>query len=116
MKRSYVYLVLAVVGAVLPMSQFVPASMAGEFTIAIMVEQMMSTRILRGVSFDLMVAAVTGIVFIVMEGTRTRIRGYWIALIGTILIGFSFGLPFFLFLWERNRENTAEAMVDTSGT
>ena len=104
MKRSTIYLILAIVGAVLPLSQFVPAAMQGEFSVAAMIQEMTATRTLTGISLDLMVAAITGMVFIVSEGIREKIQGYWIAIVGTVFIGFSFGLPFFLFLWQRKRE------------
>ncbi len=99
---KWLYLILAILGAVLPLSQFVPASMDGSFSVANLVNELMATRNLRGIAFDLMVAAVTGIVFIIAEARRLSIRLVWIPLLGTVLIGFSFGLPFFLFLRERN--------------
>jgi hypothetical protein len=109
MKMGYLYLALAVVGAVLPLSQFIPASMAGEFSISGMMEQLTATRTVTGFTFDLTVAALAGIVFIIAEGIRRGVRHYWIALVGTVLIGFSFGLPFFLFLRERQDRRNAAA-------
>lgn len=100
MKKT-IYLVLAILGIVLPMSQFIPASLDGEFSVAGMIEGMTANRTVTGVTLDFMVAVVTGIIFGVFEAVRLKIRLAWIPLVGTFLIGFSFGLPFFLYLRER---------------
>lgn len=95
------YLVLAILGALLPLSQFVPASLEGTFSVGSLISEVTATRNLRGIAFDLMVAAITGVVFMVREGRRLKVKLLWLPLLGTILIGFSFGLPFFLYLRER---------------
>ena len=105
--KKYIYLVLAVAGIILPMSQFIPASLAGEFTVSDMFAQMTATRTITGVTLDFMVAVVTGLYFGITESVQKRVRLWWIALGGTFLIGFSFGLPFFLFLRERALEREA---------
>lgn len=99
--KELVFLLLAALGIVLPMSQFIPASIDGEFTVGGMVAEMTATRTITGVTLDFMVAAVTAVIFGALEARRLRIRTAWIALIGTFLIGLSFGLPFFLYLRER---------------
>jgi uncharacterized membrane protein len=100
MKMRHIYLIIAVLGAVLPLSQFIPASLAGQFSIGGLIDDITANRNVAGLSLDLGVAALAGIVFMVAETVRMRIRLAWIAIVGTIIIGFSFGLPFFLFLRE----------------
>jgi len=102
--KKYVYLSLAVIGIVLPMSQFIPASLDGEFSVRQMLAEMTATRTITGVTMDFTVAVLTGIAFGVFETRRLKVRMWWIAILGTFLIGFSFGLPFFLFLREREIE------------
>lgn len=102
------YLILAILGAVLPLSQFIPASLEGNFSVAQLITEMTATRNLRGVAYDLMVAAVTGLLFIVVEGRRNRIRHLWVPVVGTFFIGFSFGLPLFLYLRERSLDASRE--------
>lgn len=101
MKLRHAYLVLAILGAALPLSQFVPATVLGEFSVGAMVADLTATRITAGFTLDLLVAAVAGIAFMIAEARRSQIHYTWIALVGTVLIGFSFGLPFFLYLRER---------------
>jgi hypothetical protein len=106
--KKYIYLVLAIIGIALPMSQFIPASLAGEFSVGGMFAQMTATRTITGVTLDFFVAVVTGLYFGITETVQKRVRLWWIALIGTVLIGFSFGLPFFLFLRERTLKHGTE--------
>lgn len=107
MKRERLWLLLAIVGTILPMSQFIPASIAGEFSVRALVRDVTDTRLARGVAADLAVAATTGVLLIILDGVRRRIRGWWIALLGTFLIGFSFGLPFYLYLRDRAERSLA---------
>lgn len=81
---KWLYLVLAILGAALPLSQFVPASMDGSFSVVNLMGELMATRNLRGITFDLMVAAVTGVVFMIAEGRRLAVRFFWVPLIGTV--------------------------------
>jgi uncharacterized membrane protein len=100
MRLRYIYLIIAVLGAVLPLSQFIPASLAGQFTFSQLTADISATRNIAGLTLDLGVAALAGVVFMIVEAVRMRIRYTWVAVLGTFLIGFSFGLPFFLFLRE----------------
>lgn len=99
--KEYVYLGLAIAGIALPMSQFIPASLDGEFTVSGMAEAMFANRTIAGVSLDFSVVVVTALFLAATETIRLRVRHWWIALAGSFLIGASFGLPFFLFLRER---------------
>ncbi|MFW6288548.1 MAG: DUF2834 domain-containing protein [Spirochaetota bacterium] len=98
--KKHVFLALAVLGIILPMSEFVPASLDGEFTVAGMFDAMFASRTIAGVSLDFTVVVLTAIVFGAFEAIRLRIPLAWIPLAGTFLIGASFGLPFFLYLRE----------------
>ena len=100
MKR-WIYLILALIGIILPMSQFIPASIDGEFSVGGMVARMTADRTITGVTFDFLVVVITGLVFGIFESVRLRLRWAWISLLGTFLIGASFGLPFLLFLREQ---------------
>ena len=99
-----IYLILAIIGVILPMSQFIPATIAGEFSLNGLFKDMTQTRILTGVSLDFFIAATAAIVFIIIEGKKRKLSLVWVAIVGTFLIGLSFGLPFFLYLRERSLE------------
>jgi len=111
MKR-YLFLLLSVAGIILPMSQFIPASISGEFTIGGMFAAMTSSRTITGVTFDFLVVVLTALAFGIIESIRLKIKWAWVCLVGTFLIGASFGFPFFLFLREgalAKRQSRAES-------
>jgi hypothetical protein len=99
--KQHIYLILAVIGIILPMSQFIPAAAEGSFSVAGMAAEMTATRTVTGIALDFLVAVAAGFTFGLFEIRRLKIRRWWIPLIGTFFIGFSFGLPFFLHLRER---------------
>lgn len=107
MKR-WLYLLLAILGILLPMSQFIPASIDGEFSIGGMVARMTADRTITGVTLDFLVVVISALVFGIFESVRLRLRWAWISLVGTFLIGASFGLPFLLFLRESAIQREAQ--------
>jgi len=54
----------------------------------------------RLIAADLAVAATTFVAFLFYETRRLKIKFWWISIIGTFLVGASFGFPFFMYLRE----------------
>jgi hypothetical protein len=102
-----VYLVLAVLGAVLPYWQFVPWVAAHGLDIPSLLAELFSTRIGAFFGLDVMVSAVVLIIFIRHEGSDRKMRFLWLPLIATCLVGVGCGLPLFLYLRERERSTSA---------
>jgi hypothetical protein len=97
------YLVLAVAGTVLPYSRFIPWFAEHGLDVPLFFRELASTRIGGFFGMDVLVSAITLIVFIRREGSRSAVRLQWLAIIATCLIGVSCGLPLYLFLRERQR-------------
>ena len=94
----WVYLLLAVWGAVHPMAYFMQWFQAEGFSIAKMVEAWHVNAATSGLVWDLTIAAFALTVFILSE---TLVRRNWLALAAipaTFCIGVSCGLPLYLFL------------------
>ncbi|MDO7705735.1 MAG: DUF2834 domain-containing protein [Loktanella sp.] len=94
----WVYLLLAVWGAVHPMAYFMQWFQAEGFSIAKMVEAWHVNAATSGLVWDLTIAAFALTVFILSE---TLVRRNWLALAAipaTFLIGVSCGLPLYLYL------------------
>jgi hypothetical protein len=109
-KPKCFYLVLCILGAVLPYSQFVP--WLGEHGVNewLFVQQLFATRISAFFALDVIVSAVVVLRFIQAESGRLRINHAWLAIPATLLVGVSLGLPLFLYLRELQLERTgAEA-------
>jgi len=95
------YLVLAVVGAVLPYSQFVPWLIEHGPNIPLLFTEIFSTKVGAFFALDVLISAVVLIGFIRREGAARKMRMLWMPIAATCLIGVSCGLPLFLYLRER---------------
>jgi len=98
----WLYLSLAVIGAVLPFSQFVPWIAAHGLNVPLMVRELFSTHIGAFFGLDVLVSAAVLLAFIWREGASGKIRMRWLPIGATCLIGVSCGLPLFLYLRERS--------------
>ncbi|TDE87263.1 DUF2834 domain-containing protein [Deinococcus sp. S9] len=97
-------LTLTLLGFVLPFSQFVPWLMKNGLNLPLLVQEAVATRISAFAWADVLVSALAVILLIVVEGRRSGVRGSWAAILGTLCVGPSFGLPLFLYLRERQRQ------------
>jgi Terpene cyclase DEP1 len=97
----WLYLSLAVLGAVLPYSQFLPWLAEHGLNVPLLLRELFSTRVGEFFGFDVLVSAVALIAFIRHEGARIKVGTSWLPIAATCLVGVSCGLPLFLFLRER---------------
>jgi hypothetical protein len=95
------YLSLALVGAALPYSQFLPWLAEHGFNIRLLFAELFSTRAGAFFGLDVLVSAVVLVAFIRREGARQKMRALWLPIAATCLVGVSCGLPLFLYLRER---------------
>lgn len=100
-EASTLYAAFAVVGAAVPLRQLVPWFAVNGFDLPRLLAEAWAAPVVRFFTADVVVAALALIAFIVVEGTRKRVRGAWLAVVATLCIGVSCGLPLFLFLRER---------------
>ncbi|MFL6282909.1 MAG: DUF2834 domain-containing protein [Pyrinomonadaceae bacterium] len=108
MKLKTVYLVLCVLGAVLPLWQLSPWLAANGLDVPLLFRQLFADRVGAFFGVDVIVSAFVLAVFVVGEGSRVRLR--WLAVVATLAVGVSLGLPLFLYMRERESERrTAEA-------
>ena len=105
MKLKHLYLLLCVLGAVLPYSQFVPWVAQHGLNLPLMVRELLVNRISTFFGLDVILSAVTLIVFISIERRRSAVPKWWLAVLGTAFVGVSLGLPLFLLLRELAMEN-----------
>ena len=99
MKLRYLYLVLALIGLILPYSQFLPWIMEHHaMNIPLFIHDMFANQISAFFAMDVIVSAIVLIVFILDEGRRLGRRTLWLPVIATLLVGVSLGLPLFLYL------------------
>lgn len=103
MKVKYLYLLLFLVGTVVPYWEFLNFLLENGLDTELLVNQLMATRISRFFACDVIISAVVLIVFILYE--KKGMKSYWLALVATMTIGVSAGLPLFLYLCERRKQS-----------
>ena len=108
MKARRVYLILCVLGFVIPYSQFVPWLLEHGFNLGLFVRELFANRISMFFSMDVIVSAIVLIWFIQSEGKRLRVRLLWLPTIGTLTVGVSLGFPLFLFLRQVTLDRTTD--------
>jgi hypothetical protein len=63
------------------------------------------------ITVDLLVVAVAGSVFIIVEARRLRMRFGWLYVVGAGLTAFAFTFPLFLAMRERRKTELARALA-----
>ncbi len=108
MNLRNLYVLFALVGLVLPYSQFVPwIAEHHALNMSIFISDLFANRISSFFALDVIVSAVVLLVFIQKEGKRLAVRTLWLPTIGTLLVGVSFGLPLFLYLRQLQLDRAA---------
>ena len=103
MTLKTIYLILCVVGTVLPLWEFTPWALGNGLNIRLFIEQMFPNRVAGTFSIDVLISSVVLWVFVLTEGPRARVPHLWAPLLANIVAGVSSGLPLFLYLRERSR-------------
>tara|TARA_E500000178_G_scaffold27981_1_gene25620 strand:+ start:237 stop:602 length:366 start_codon:yes stop_codon:yes gene_type:complete len=113
----WIYLTLAVLGAILPWQanlEFMQSSTATGFDIAGFITDANLTAASRSLSRDLLIAASAFSIWIVLEGRRLDVKGWRLTLLACVTISFACGGPLFLYLRERRLNELAAEGSATS--
>lgn len=104
MKPKTIYLLLCLIGALLPYWQFVPWVFEHGMNLSLFVRELFVNRISAFFGMDVLVSAVVLVVFMRIESTRLNIRRRWLPVLAVLLVGVSLGLPLFLYMREARLE------------
>ena len=104
MKPKHLYLTLAVVGTVLPLSQLLPFLRDHGLDARLFVEQLFASQVSAFFGLDVLVSAIVLWAFVCFEGRRISLPRRWVPVLATVLVGVSLGLPLFLYLRELELE------------
>jgi Terpene cyclase DEP1 len=102
MRTKHWYLGLAVLGTVLPYSQFLPFLHEHGLNLGLFLQQLFANRVSSFFALDVVVSSVALWVLILVEGRRLRMRYLWVPLLSNLAVGVSLALPLFLYLRERS--------------
>ena len=98
------YLVAMVIGAAAPLYLFSQHFATCGFGFSDFVSAAFPNPAASGLVVDLILSATLGLIIFGRESRTLCVRGFWAVVLGTFLIGFSFGLPLYLYLRELRSE------------
>ena len=97
-----VYLILAIIGAIVPMYYFISWFEEFGYDLGAMVEAWNVNDATTALTYDLTIAATALLVWIIAETGRSKAWLNLIAIPATFCIGVSCGLPLYLYLRTRH--------------
>ncbi len=98
------YLILCILGTILPYSQFLPFLLEHGLDVQTLFEQLFANRISSFFGMDVFVSSLVLWAFVFSEGTRLQMKNLWIYIASNLLVGVSLGLPLFLLMRQRKLE------------
>jgi 4-amino-4-deoxy-L-arabinose transferase-like glycosyltransferase len=102
MKKT-VYIVLCVLGAVIPLAVFVPYALENGLDLGLFVREMFATQVASFLSADLILSSLALWVFIFFEVRKRTIKHWWLPILTNLAVGLSLALPLFLLLRELSK-------------
>ena len=94
------YAVLAVVGTIAPLSQFIPWLVEHGVDISLLLQQAFEPNIAAFAWLDVIISAIALLLLIYWEERRLNMKNLWLPALGTCTAGVSLGLPLFLMMRE----------------
>jgi hypothetical protein len=95
------YLLLAVLGAALPLSQLIPFLKTHGLNLTLFFTLLFSNSVSGFFGMDVIVSSVVLWIFVFSEGRRLGMRHLWLYVVCNLVVGVSLALPLFLLFRER---------------
>ncbi len=105
---QWLYLICAILGTVLPLSQFLPFLAQHGFDLPLFFKQLFETHVSAFFGLDVIVSSIVLWLFVFSEGRRRGMKNLWLYVLCNLTVGVSLALPLFLFLRERKLVSAAE--------
>ncbi len=100
------YLLLAILGAVLPLSQFIPFLTKHGLDLKLFFTFLFNNGVSGFFGMDVIVSSVVLWLFVFTEGRRLRMRRLWVYVVCNLVVGVSLALPLFLLFRERTLDRS----------
>lgn len=97
---KYVYLTLAILGAIIPLTEFMSFINENGFDFSILLKQAFDNHISAFAWLDVIITVVVIVVMTVDFGKKSEVKHLWIPIVASFTVGASFGLPLLMFMRE----------------
>ncbi|MBV9958515.1 MAG: DUF2834 domain-containing protein [Acidobacteria bacterium] len=98
---QWLYLIAAILGAALPLSQLFPFLAQNGFDVPLLFRQLFQNHVSAFFGLDVIVSSVALWLFVFSEGRRRGMRNLWLYVLCNLAVGVSLAFPLFLFFRER---------------
>ncbi|MCA1625133.1 MAG: DUF2834 domain-containing protein [Acidobacteria bacterium] len=98
---QWLYLIAAILGAILPLSYFIPFLATYGLDVPMFFRQLFQNHISAFFGMDVIVSSFVLWLFVFSEGRRLHMRNLWLYVVCNLAVGVSLALPLFLFFRER---------------
>ncbi len=99
---QWLYLTAAILGTVLPLSQFIPFLVAYGLDVPRFFGQLFQSHVSAFFGMDVIASSFALWLFVYSEGRRRGMRSLWLYIVCNLAVGVSLALPLFLFFRERS--------------
>jgi hypothetical protein len=100
MNAKSLYLLLCLVGTLLPCWQFAPFLRDHGLDLPLFVEQLFVNSVSSFFALDVLVSSAVLWAFVIIEGRRAGLKHLWVPIAANLAVGVSLGLPLFLYMRE----------------
>ena len=107
MRLKHLYLMLCVLGTVIPYSQLIPFVQENGLRLGLMVQQLFVNHVSAFFGLDVIVSAIVVWIFIGVEGRNAGVSRLWLPRAAILTVGVSLALPLFLYMREVRQEEPA---------
>jgi uncharacterized protein DUF2834 len=105
MNRRNVYLVLALLGFVLPYWFLFKFLSVNGLNVPLLVQELFANSISTFFAVDLIISFLVFWIYMVGEATKLQMKNWWLYILASLTVGLSFALPLFLYFRERKLES-----------
>ena len=102
------YLITAILGAALPLSQLIPFLKAHGLDLTLFFTMLFSNNVSGFFGLDVIVSSLVLWIFVFSEGQRLGMKRLWFYVVCNLMVGVSLALPLFLLFRERALEATGK--------
>ncbi|UZR98610.1 DUF2834 domain-containing protein [Chondrinema litorale] len=100
MKLQNLFLILTILGAIIPMSQFYQFLITSGLDFQLFVDQLFANYISTFFALDLIISSIAFMVFVVIDSKRIQLSSFWVYIFLNLMLGLSVALPFYLYKRE----------------
>ena len=104
MAKKNIYLVLAIIGFIVPYYFFLQLPTENGFDLPLLLQPFFANNFMKGAAMDLTISVIVFWIYVFIESNKLELKNPWVYLLATLLVGLSFALPLFLYFRERRLE------------